>query len=1369
MDQTASSYIPMDRRQAIVRGETLSEQTEGTALFADISGFTPLTDTLARIFGPRRGAEMLSQHLNRIYDGLITAVNRFGGSVIGFSGDAITCWFEGKTTSTAQRAVACGLAMQAEMQTLNQIELPDRDSIMLALKVSIATGSARRFLVGNPDILVIDVLAGQTVVRMSQGEHVANKGDVIADEVTIKNLGNLVRIAEWRTEDNKGERFAVVQGLTTPIDLADWPPLAIDILETIEIDPWLLPAVRTRMHEGMGEFLTELRPAVALFLRFEGIDFEDDPQAGTKLDTYVRQIQDALARYDGALIQLTVGDKGSYAYIAFGAPNAHEDDAHRAAAVALELKTLKPAFIQSVQIGISQGTMRTGAYGSSTRRTYGVLGDEVNLAARLMQHAGPGEILGSGHIYRATAGSFAWKPLPPLQVKGKQEPISVARMLGKPQMLADAVTFADALAGREIELTQLMDGLQPLIEGKFAGLICVYGEPGIGKSRLVYEAQRLLRRKRPVSWFTCPTDEILRHSLHPFRHFLREYFDQYVRSSEADNKARFDDVLNSLIEAVPDMKRELEAARSFLGGLVDLRWEASPYETTEPKVRFEQTLVAFRALIVAESVRRPVVVQIEDAQWIDADSIELLKTLTYNADAYPFAIIITSRYGDDGGLVGIKTETAQTTIDLEGLSAAAIQSLVAEALGGDITNELANLLLNKANGNPFFIWQLVLDMRERGILIQQHDGVWMTNQQELDEIPSSINAVLVARLDRLAPQVKAVVQAASVLGHEFEIPVLLGMFPEDSLLLEKVKQAENEFIWSILDGRHYLFEHALLCDAAYHMQLQTRLHELHALAGSAIEQVYAAELSSYAPSLAYHFSRAENSERERYYSRMAGELAAIRFANSEAETYLSRALELTPAENDAERYELLLAREAVYDLQGVRTSQSRDLVFLSDLAERLNNDQQRAQVALRRANYAEVTGDYVRAITAAQRAVELAQITGATPIEVAALLAQGRALGWQANYATARTQLERALDLARQETLTHLESESLRNLGIVAYSQGDYPGAQSYQLQALNLSRENGDRRGESMALNNLGIIAREQNNFELARTYQEQALQLSRETGDRRSENSAHYQLGAVLMQEQDYNLKQEYYQQALTLSQTIGNRRGEFNALNNLGTIALEQTDYPTATDYYSRALQLSQEIGYRRGEMRILVALGRLAHRIGDNQASLDHSRQALQIATETGDRPEQASALIFHGHALLELGYFDQAGAAYEEALRLRQAMGQDNLAIEPLAGLARSALLMGDVITAQAHVETILPRLVEGTLEGIVEPLRIYLACYRVLHTAQDARANEVLDSAYHLLQEQMNKISDEVLRRSFLELVPTHRELVAAWAWSVQG
>jgi class 3 adenylate cyclase len=282
--------------------------------------------------------------MEAVYSTLIGEIERYGGSVISFAGDSMLCWFDEKgageqevrneRSSPSALAVACGLSLQSMMRAYAKIILPGNSSTALTLKVAIASGAARRFIVGDPKVQRMDVIVGATITRTSTAEHHAHSDDVILDEATVNVLGSAVTVQEWRTDEN-GEHFAVVTQFpgtdTVPSIHTTLQPLAASRLMS-----WMPYPVFEREQHGQETFLTEFRPCVALFLRFTGIDYDSDA-AESELDTFIRQVQRIATKHAGTLLDLTIGDKGSYAYVNFGALSAHEDDTRRAVKTALEL------------------------------------------------------------------------------------------------------------------------------------------------------------------------------------------------------------------------------------------------------------------------------------------------------------------------------------------------------------------------------------------------------------------------------------------------------------------------------------------------------------------------------------------------------------------------------------------------------------------------------------------------------------------------------------------------------------------------------------------------------------------------------------------------------------------------------------------------------------------------------------------------------------------------------------------------------------------------------------------------------------------------------------------------------------------------
>ena len=392
-------------------------------------------------------------------------------------------------------------------------------------------------------------------------------------------------------------------------------------------------------------------------------------------------------------------------------------------------------------------------------------------------------------------------------------------------------------------------------------------------------------------------------------------------------------------------------------------------------------------------------------------------------------------------------------------------------------------------------------------------------------------------------------------------------------------------------------------------------------------------------------------------------------------------------------------------------------------------------------------GLYSQMIPVAQAAIELAQAAQDVLSEARGAFYWGAALWNLGEYALARTRLKRALSLVQTmrndpapklaREAQELEGRCLNLLAGVCWSQGHLAGAKAYLDQMLSIFSQSGNRSSEAAALGNLGVIAVEQGNYAEAISY----------------------------------------YERALRIEQEIGRRSGA--PFTNLGELCLEVGAYAEARTYLQQALSINREIGARKNESLALGYLGLLAHRLGEDETARKHSQQALQIAQEIDDQSVQGMMWMGLGHALAGLGRLEEAVEAYRESVALRRELGQANLAMESLAGLARIALAQGHCEQAQAHVEEIQSHLETGApstalrqgsgqgsghaLDGAVNPFQVYLTCYRVLKAGRDPRAQEVLSIAYRQLQERAAKITDEAMRRSFLENVTAHREIVGEW------
>ncbi len=1302
-----AAYLPSDRLRALLNGTELQQNAQGSALFADISGFTAITERLREILGARRGAEELARHLNRVYDALVAEVDRYGGSIMGFAGDAITCWFAGDTATL--NATACGFALLAAMHDVGQIMLPNSEALLLGLKVIITTGTTKRFVVGDPKIQLIDALAGATVSRIAVGEASAQRGELLADRSTVERLEKMTSIREWRGEGE--EQFAVIDRFELPAKISMTTSTEASTLSHDILRPWILPALTRHLQAGLGEFQIELRPVTALFLRFSNIAYEDDPSANEKLDQLIQVVQDRVNHYQGNVLQLTIGDKGSYLYAVFGAPYAHEDDPARALSAAIDIRDQanKLGYLDPVQIGISRGTMRTGAYGGKSRRTYGVLGDEVNLAARLMTKAEPGTIFISESMLGAKLGDFDLQRLEPIQVKGKSHPIQIFKLIGRRDRSFEERFYTTPLIGRVDELKKIQQALAPIFLGRHAGLIYIYGEAGMGKSRLAYEVLQHSQKENRITWLTGQADQLSRTPLSAFVYFLRPYFGQRREHDYQSNLEAFDAAFGKLVLNVDEIIRaDLTLYRSFLAGAIGLVIPDSPYETADEKLRLDNSIAAIKAWAKAEAQRQPLVLHLEDAQWLDNISIRMVQNLSYNIEDSPIAVFLTSRYNDYGRpytIANIYSVPIQS-FDLNRLTENGVREVAAAVLDGKIAQRLGQFLSERAEGNPFYTEQLLLDLKERAVLIA-HDGLWDLMENIAAEVPSSISAVLIARLDRLAAQVKGVVQTASVLGREFEIQVLSRMLREDET--PAIHEAERETIWSALDQLRYIFRHALLRDAAYTMQAQARLKKLHQVAAETIESIYPSDETQYDILLEHWREAGVTNKFLSYTVPVCERLISITADYDRAERLLKQAL---------------LERESVF----------------------------RATLLRLQGDIAQLRGDYANASTQYEACLTLADDNN--PQRILALDGLGKAYTQQGDYPTAMNLAEKALKLARDYRDQAGTAHALVTLGDVAFQQGDYPTAQAHFNESLSLFREQGTYTGIVGAFNRLGKIATLKGDKNTARTYLEESLALCQAVGDRQQLSSILNNLGNMALDQGDSEATRSYYERSLKIRREIGDRNGVGGSLGNLAILAIRQGNIDQGLEFAEASLRERRAIGDRKGIANALSLLASVAYDRNDLAAAQRYLEEALEMQRAINDRWGMGTNLTNLGEISRMRGDYAKAQAYFAEGLALYKQLEQPKDISDSLTAQAWLAQVQDDFTKArELYEEALHIRRTINDQRGISRSLGDLANL--------DTRTGHYRDAELHLTEalEIMQAVGDKNLSPSLAALALLKRKL----------
>ncbi len=1273
-------------------------------MFADLSGFSTMTDALAT--RGAHGAEVLAGLMRVVFEPLVDAVYEQGGFVIGYAGDAFNAVFpiEQDAAETMRRCLAAAWQMQARAKARALVATPYGE-FQIRIKVGIGFGSTTwqifKSLSGKRASYWF---RGQSLNGAVQAEETARPGDVVADAISYTLLHDIV------SAFTPTQGCFLIEELYDELPAPQQPPAPAQPADDLA-DIFFAESI-TRL-PIVGEF----RQAVNLF-----IDIPASISDVALIKPFMETVYLLQEQYGGFFLRPDLGDKGFNLLIFWGAPTAHENDINRALNFILELTSRTGI---SLRAGISYRMAYTGFIGSSQREDYTAYGWGVTLAARMMARAGMGQYWMDEETARRAAKHFNVKALGEYAFKGFKREQQVFALLGRREPAE--MIYQGQLVGREQELAALSAFLEPLKRGAFAGVMTLTGEAGIGKSRLIHSIPSVGNFKDfPALWAVCQADEILRLPFNPFTDWLKKHFGLAERLPEKINRAQFLRILQRLIDATPDaeLAAELTRTSSVLAALVNISMPGSLYESLDAMGRYGNTLLALSVLLRAESLQKPLILFLEDIHWLDDDTGAFLsyfvRTILEEPEKqYPIAIIATQR--PEGDSPWSMDEIPTQEIRLDKLASGELSQLAAGVLSHPISDSLLSLLESRAEGNPFFAEQILLYLSEQNALALNAEGKYFAKAEAEISLPTDVRSALVARLDRLTRQVKETVQTASTLGREFEVRVLGEMLRADREFPSRLIQAEQANIWSALSEIAYIFRHALLRDAAYSMQLQSRQRELHGLAVTAMETVYGNDLESRYGEMAYHAEKAGLREKALRYLELAGKLALGVYQNQRAIDYFTRALAFLPADGWQARFDILVERAEAYHRVSEFDAQSRDLDALEELATQLGQDKLMGRAYSKRAHYFNALGDYHNALLYAEKAAGYSITDGDDVTLIASYL-------------------------VRQAALMYIGRTG------EAIQQGK---------DILAFAKRINDPRGEAVALGVLGLIAIENEGPASARDYHEQSLSILQSMGERYLEAKTLNNLANAVGFQGDYPAAQKYYLQSLAIFQEHGDLSGQGLIWLNLGWLAAIMGNYSAAKERYGKSLNILRKVGNRMEERNAYINLGAIEIAQGRPNEAIAWLEKAFELSAIIGDPAGTGWAYFYSGHARLINNEFELAVQSFSKSVEIRMQADSTVLVMESRAGLCKTHLKLGDLQSAQKEANQV-ANYIEANkdLAGMEEPLLAFLSVIEAFEANKDLRSRVVLKRAVQLLEAQVSKLQSPEDSRQFVENVP--------WRWKIQ-
>jgi len=1237
------------------------------ALFADVSGFTAISEALGKT--GKQGTEELTTILNSYFASMIELIQSYGGVIGKFGGDAMTVLFPYQPKQKAavvRRAISCALQMQARMGRHEAVDT--RAGVFgLAMKAGLALGTVLCSSVGDPALRLEYLIAGEVLDQCAEAEHHASKGEVVIHRALLAWAGK-IQIAEERENGN----FYVITRLARlarPRPLLPLPDqISAQTFDTLA--PYLHPSLISLLREGQTSFINEHRKVTVLFVGFGGFDYDHDSAVVSKLQAYLSEVIRLVQHYDGYLNKVDMGDKGSKYLILFGAPLAHENDEERALHCALDLMALAAPDLAALRIGVNSGFVYCGQIGSALRQEYTVMGDVVNLAARLMQAAQPGQILASGFTQRYVPERFNWQDFAPLMVKGKTNPVEVYGVLSGREQVTQSLSahlqeqnYALPMVGREIELQVVAARLELVQAGK-GQIIGLSAEAGMGKSRLSAEIIRLAQ----ASGLSGFAGEGLSYGSSTPYLIWRNLWRSFFGLDSAWTTQQQLDYLTT--RPIPGLAQRLPLLGTLLNLVIPDNELTGPMEAGLRKSSLEALLVD---CLREKATRQPLLLVLEDCHWLDPLSQDLLEAISRNLADLPVLLVLV--YRPVQAEVALQTATSGSHLQIQRISrlanfsplrltdftSAEAERLIALKLaqlfgdkyaqGREVPASLVQRITDKAQGNPFYIDELVNLIQDKAIDPADEEALAML------DLPDSLHNLIISRIDQLVEAEKITLKVASVLGRKFwaswlpQVSPQLGTLDEIELRLRHLSAIELTTIDKPAPELEYIFKHVVTQEVAYESLAFATRAGLHEQVGYFIERSFVENLASYLDLLAYHYGRSSNTAKQREYFRQAGEAAQAAYANAAAVDYYQRLLPLLPP---AQQGEILLRLGEVWQLTGKWEEAEaiyRQAITLAQAAGQ-SQDEARAQSGL--GYLLHLKGSYLEALEWLGQARATFEKLDDQPGLSATFGTMGstyRNLGQMEEAVHYHT---RAIILSREIGAQRVTATELGNLGWTYYLLGRLSEAIPCYEQSIALSQSLGDKQLEAKQLGNLGVIYMESGRLTEALDYLQGTLTISQEIGDRRSESQHLGNLGIVCYQLGQVEETFKHFRQSITIGQEIGDKLLESNMLNNLGSAYQETGRIEIALTYYRQALAISREIKNRRIEGNALRNLGEAYQKLGQAEKSINHFQQALVITREIGNKRSEAISLgklgeVYQssGQSQVALAIFQQAATIFRE--------------------------------------------------------------------------------------------------------------------------
>lgn len=1190
------------------------------AMSVDIKGFTALTEEMSK--HGKEGIELLFSAINALFKPCIASVHKRGGFIISFLGDSFIAVFQ----SEYQNAVFSAFEIIRKFKKISK-KIMKLHNYNISCKIGLAMGDVEWGIIGNKKRKTY-YFRGNAISGCQIAERNCGMMEIVIDEPLMKKFETLLE-----TELIEEGYYLVKKSLKQKYFTFDYHDIRSlksknfnmkfksrtqkEIEHSIFISPKILGK----------KLLNELRDISSVY-----ITFPDHNMDYNLLNRFFSDLFELLDKWGGYLSSISFTENGSQTLLIFGMPIAYEDNVERALNFINEFRN-KYYF----KAGITYGRLFCGFIGNSQRASYDVLGYSVNLSARISSAANDGRIWISRIISETARKNFYLKYAGEYLFKGKSNKLKIFELGNKKYL--HSFSYDGIFYGRDKELLSLSKYINFIFDSKTGGSLFIYGEAGIGKSRLIHE---LISSFKSIWYCALYCDGIIRRGMNPIIYFLSYFFEQNPLYPQSKNELIFEKRFKALYEELIKHrgdKNELLKTKSFLKAILSLDTRGTLYEKLEKKDRHENTIIAILDFFRELSFLKPVIIHIEDAHWIDTESLNIISELCSNIKSHRIIIIFTMRLNDEGNEPDLKlSKDNANELILGKISDEEAVAMITDQLGYKADLALMEFIRKSALNNPFYIEQYCVFIKNSNIKTAE--------DIDIIKVPSKINQILTARIDRLPREIKELVKIASIFGKEFDCNILKycledlfnscnSHYHENDIFDIKalkhivtsdirhyLSEGSKENIWDILDNR-YVFRHNLFQESAYEIQPGERLRILHGIAGSVIERIYPNNIDYYFD-LAYHYEKAQNHKKTLEYFEKSGDNFKKLYRNEDAINAFKKLIKHTQDKKNLILTKLKIAE--IYEVKGEYESLKSIIKECIIISEQIKDKELLAKSYNLMGNFHSIRTDRSKAIDYYEKALELFDQIGDKHGIAVVTHNLGTLYCMVRKTSKALYYLEKTIDLTQELGDKKLFAMTLCNMGVVYKDLENYDKALECYFKYKFISEEINDKRGIGLALGNMGNVYIELLEYDKAMECYDLQIQICEETGDMRGRAKAIGNTGDIYLRKGMIEEALQSYETYRKLSEIANDIICEANAIEKLGNLFYELEQYDKSLEYFLMFMEIFEKTN---DKYEIFIAnknIGKAYFKLQKLDTALSHLFQAMEINSELNLDDREISEIL-----------------------------------------------------------------------------------------------------------------------------------------------